>query len=188
MPTSKLDQLRDRFIENFKRIEMNTTRGDATFLRIMIESTRAKRGLEIGTATGYGAIQMGFGFEKNGGKLISIDPDPQMVKTARNNIIKVKLHETVSFIEGDALAVMPTLKGKFDFVFIDAIKEDYLKYLRAIEPKLKLGSVIVADNVIRFSNKMKDFLDTVLNDPNYRTVVIRASEEKGDGMTVSYRI
>ncbi len=187
MHSTKLDQLRNHFIKNFKRIEMNTTPGDATFLRIMIESSKAKRGLEIGTATGYGAILMGLGFERNGGILISIDPDPQMVKTARNNIKKVKLHETVSFIEGDALAIIPILKGKFDFVFIDAIKEDYLKYLRAIEPKLKPGSVIVADNVIRFAKRMKDFLATVLNDPNYRTVTIRASEEKGDGMTISQK-
>ena len=167
---------------------MNTTPGDATFLRIMIESSNAKRGLEIGTATGYGAIVMGLGFESNGGKLISIDPDARMVRTARNNVQKMKLQETVSFIEGDALAVIPTLRGKFDFVFIDAIKEDYLKYLRAIEPKLKPGAVIVADNVIRFAKNMTDFMDTVLTDPNYRTVVIRASKEKNDGMTVSYRL
>jgi caffeoyl-CoA O-methyltransferase len=188
MPAGKLEQMRNRFIKSFQRIEMNTTPGDATLIRILIESSKAKRGLEIGTATGYGAILMGLGFERNGGKLVSVDPDPQMVKTARKNIAKVKLHETVSFIEGDALDVIPALKGKFDFVFIDAIKEDYLKYLRAIEPKLKPGSVIVADNVIQFAKRMGDFLDYVLNDPNYRTVIIRASGEKADGMAVSYRL
>jgi predicted O-methyltransferase YrrM len=187
MPTAKLEHFRRRFIEIFKRITMNTTPGDATFLRILVESSKAKRGLEIGTATGYGAILMGLGFERNGGRLISIDPDPKMVKTARNNIQKVELQETVSIIEGEALAVIPTLKGKFDFVFIDAIKEDYLNYLRVLEPKLKPGSIIVADNVIMHAKRMGDFLDVVRNQPNYRTVVIRASEEKGDGMTVSYK-
>jgi predicted O-methyltransferase YrrM len=186
MPTT-LDQLRKRFIKNFKRIEMNTTPGDAAFLRILVESSKAKRGLEIGTATGYGAIHMGLGFEKNSGTLLSIDPNPQMLKTARSNISKVKLDETVSFIEGDALAVIPTLKGKFDFVFIDAIKEDYLKYLRLIEPKLKPGSLVVADNVIQFEKKMRDFLEAVQNDPNYLTVIIRSSTEKDDGMAVCYR-
>lgn len=125
MPSTKLERTRIDFIKKFKRIGMNTTPGDAQFLRIMIESSKAKRGLEIGAATGYGAIHMGLGFEKNGGKLISIDPNPDMVKTARSNIEKVQLQDTVSFIEGQALTVIPTLKGKFDFVFIDALKEDY---------------------------------------------------------------
>jgi predicted O-methyltransferase YrrM len=188
MPSAKLEQMRNRFINSFKRISMNTTSGDATFIRILIESSKAKRGLEIGTATGWGAIQMGLGFERNGGKLISIDPNHQMVEIARDNIKKVKLHETVGIIEGDALTIVPTLKGRFDFVFIDAIKGDYLKYLRAIEPKLKTGSVIVADNVIQFKKQMKDYLNIVLHGPNYRTVIIRASEEKNDGMTVSYKL
>lgn len=187
MPLTALDQLRNRFIKNFKRIEMNTTPGDAAFLRILVESSKAKRGLEIGTANGYGAILMGLGFEKNGGTLVSIDPDTKMVKTARSNIKKVKLEETVSFIEGDALAVIPSLKGKFDFVFIDAIKEDYIKYLRLIEPKLKPGSLIVADNVIRYEKEMNDFLEVVQNDPNYHSVIIRSSMDKDDGMAVCYR-
>jgi predicted O-methyltransferase YrrM len=188
MPPAKLDSLRSRFIKKFKRIGMNTTPGDATLLRILVESSKAKRGLEIGTATGYGAILMGLGFERNGGKLVSIDPDPKMVKTARNNIQKMNLQETVSIVEGSALEVIPTLRGKFDFVFIDAIKAEYLKYLRTIEPKLKPGSVIVADNVIQFEKETKDFLDFVQNDPNYRTAIIRASLEKNDGMSVSYRL
>jgi predicted O-methyltransferase YrrM len=187
-PTAKLERFRRNFIANFRRIDLNTTPGDAAFLRILIESSRAKRGLEIGTATGYGAISMGLGFERNSGKLICIDPDPRMIKTARDNVKKMKMHETVSFIEGAALDVIPTLRGKFDFVFIDAIKEDYLAYLRAVEPKLKPGALVVADNVIQFEKRMADFLDAVHTDPNYHTALVRSSKEKGDGMTVSYRL
>jgi predicted O-methyltransferase YrrM len=187
MPSTQLEKSRKEFIKRFRRIEMNTTPGDAALLRILIECSRARRGLEIGTATGYGAMLMGLGFEKNGGRLTSIDPDSRMVKTARENIRKMKLQETVGFIEGDALAVIPTLKGKFDFVFIDAIKGDYLKYLRAVEPKLKPGAIVVADNVIQFAKQMKGFLDAVANEPQYRTVMVMASKEKEDGMTVSYR-
>jgi predicted O-methyltransferase YrrM len=188
MPTAKTEQLRRRFIERFHRIEMNTAPGDAAFLRILVESSRAKRGLEIGTATGYGAIHLGMAFERNRGKLVCIDVDPKMIKTAHNNIEKVKLHDTVRFVEGRALDVIPTLKGKFDFVFIDAVKEDYLAYLRAIEPKLKPGALVVADNVIQFAKRMRDFLQYVSSDPNYHTVTVRASMDKNDGMTVSYRL
>ena len=116
---------------------MNTTPGDARFLRILIESSRAKNGLEIGMATGYGAIVMGLGFERNRGHLTSIDIDAEMVATARANIRKMELQKTVTVVKGAALKVIPKLDGPFDFVFIDALKQEYLGYLRAVEPKLK---------------------------------------------------
>jgi caffeoyl-CoA O-methyltransferase len=183
-----LDRLRRRFIARFRRIEMNTAPGDAAFLRILVESSRAKRGLEIGTANGYGAIHLGMAFERNGGKLTSIDVDSTMIATARRNIEKVGLQDTAQFIEGPALDIIPTLKGKFDFVFLDAVKQDYLAYLRAIEPKLKPGALVVADNVIQFAEPMRDFLEYVTTSPRYHTVTLRASMDKNDGMTVSYRL
>jgi predicted O-methyltransferase YrrM len=188
MSPARLEELRHDFVRDFLRLERNTTPDDATFLRILIESTRAKRGLEVGTATGYGAILMGFGFEQTGGQLITIESDPEMAAAARENIKQVKLRKTVTIIEGDALEVIPTLKGKFNFLFIDALKKEYLAYLQVIEPQLKPGSLIVADNVIQYAGEMPDFLDAVRNEQAYRTVVIRASDEKGDGMTISYRL
>ena len=117
-----LQQFRNDFIKNFQRIGMNTTPGDARFLRILIESSRAKNGLEIGVATGYGAIVMGLGFERNKGHLTSIDIDAEMVATARANIRKMELQKTVTVVKGAALKVIPRLDGPFDFVFIDAWK------------------------------------------------------------------
>jgi predicted O-methyltransferase YrrM len=182
-----LDQFRSDFIKNFHRIGLNTTPGDAQFLRILIESSRAKNGLEIGVATGYGAIVMGLGFERNKGHLTSIDIDAEMVATARANIRKMELHKTVTVVKGAALNVMPRLDGPFDFVFIDAWKNEYLGYLRAVETKLKPRAIIVADNVIQFADKMQDFLDAVQGDPRYRSVIVRASQEKRDGMIVICR-
>jgi predicted O-methyltransferase YrrM len=68
------------------------------------------------------------------------------------------------------------------------VKSDYLKYLKLIEPRLKRGAVVVADNVIKSERAMKDFLAYIQSSPNYDTVTIQASAEKGDGMTVSYKI
>lgn len=186
--TSKdLDQFRTDFIENFHRIAMNTTPGDAQFLRILVESSRATSGLEIGTATGYGAIVMGLGFERNKGHLTSIDIDAEMVATARTNVRKMKLQKTVAVVKGAALKVIPRLAGPFDLVFIDAWKEEYLAYLRAVEPKLQARAIIVADNVIQFADEMRDFLDAVDSDPKYQSVIVGASEKKHDGMMVIYR-
>ncbi len=182
------DEFRERFVKNFQRISLNTTKGDAMMLRILVESARAKRGIEVGSATGFGAINMGIAFERTVGHLYTLEIDPQMVKECRANLKKVGLENTVTCIEGDALKTLPTLEGEFDFVFIDAVKRDYLKYLKIIEPKLKPGAVIVADNVIRSARAMEDFLRFIQESPKYDTVIIRASMEKKDGMSVSYKI
>ena len=182
------DELRGQFIKDFSRISINTTLGDAMMLRILVESMKAKRGIEVGSANGFGAINMGIGFERTGGHLYTLEINPKMVKECRENLKKVGLENTVTCMEGDALKTLPTLQGEFDFVFIDAVKRDYFKYLKLIEPKLKPGAVIVGDNVIRSAKAMKDFLDYIQESPNYDTVIIRASMEKDDGMSVSYKI
>jgi len=182
------DEFREQFIKNFQRGPLNTTIGDAMMLRILVEGTRAKRGIEVGSANGFGAINMGIAFERTGGHLYTLEIDPQRVKECRENLKKVGLEKTVTCMEGDALKTLPTLEGEFDFVFIDAVKRDYLKYFKLLEPKLKPGAVIVGDNVIRSARAMDDFLRFIQKSPNYDTVIIRASMEKKDGMSVSYKI
>jgi len=188
MVSPELQAQREAMIENFQRIGLNTAPGDAMFLRILVESTGAKRGVEVGTATGYGAMSMGLAFERNGGHLTTLDIDPNMVAAARKNLAAMKLEDTVTVVEGDALEVLPQLEGQFDFVFIDAVKSDYMKYFQALEPKLPAGSVIVADNVIRSAGAMQDFLTFMKSSDNYHMVIIRASELKNDGMAVIYKL
>jgi predicted O-methyltransferase YrrM len=182
------DEFRRQFIKDFKRIGLNTTEGDAALLRILVASARCKRGVEVGSATGFGAINMGIAFERNGGHLFTLDIDPKMIKATRANVAAMGLEKTVTAVEGDALKTLAELPGEFDFVFLDAVKQDYLKYLQLIEPKLKPGAVVVADNVIRSERQMKDYLDYVQTSPNYDTVIIRASMEKNDGMAISYKL
>jgi len=182
------DAERRDFLENFQRTGLSTTPGDAMLLRILVEARNAQRGVEVGSFTGFGAINMGIAFERTGGHLYTLEIDPEIVKTCRANLDKMGLAETVTCVEGDALQTLPTFEGEFDFVFIDAVKKDYFKYFKLIEPKLKIGAVIVADNVIKSARAMKDFLDYVQSSPDYDTVIIRASEEKGDGMAITYKI
>jgi len=182
------DETRKDFIEKFPRTNLNTTLGDAMLLRILVESRNAQRGIEVGSATGFGAINMGIAFERTGGRLYTLDIDPEMVKKCRDSVAKMGLEKSVTCVEGDALKTIPSLDGEFDFVFIDAVKTDYFKYFKLIEPKLKPGAVIVADNVIKSAEAMKDFLSFIQTSPDYDTVIIRASEEKGDGMSITYKV
>lgn len=182
------DAQRKEYIDKFQRTGLNTTPGDAMLLRILLQSRNAQRGVEVGSASGFGAINMGVGFERTGGHLFTLDIDPEMVKKTNAAIAAMGLEKTVTCVEGDALKTIPALEGEFDFAFIDAVKKDYFKYFKAIEPKLKPGAVIVADNVIKSAEAMKDFLEYIQTSPDYETVIIRASEEKGDGMAITYKV
>jgi predicted O-methyltransferase YrrM len=186
-PDKKSDQFRKEFLDKFQRTSLNTTPGDAMMLRILVESSRAKRGIEIGAASGFGAINMGIAFERNGGHLTSMEIDPRRAQETRTNLEKVGLEKTVTVLEGDALKLLSEVTGEVDFIFIDANKRDYLNYFKAIESKLKKGSVIVADNVIVSEKAVANYMEYVQG-PNYDTVIIRSSMEKGDGMAISYKI
>jgi predicted O-methyltransferase YrrM len=182
------DEARDEYLRNFHRSGLNTTPGDAMMLRILVQTSKARRGIEVGTATGYGALHMGIAFERNGGHLDTVDIEPAMVKTAREHLKALGLEKTVTVIEGDALKVLPTLEGEYDFAFIDALKQDYLKYFLALSPKLKRGALVVADNVIQSAPAMRDFLEAMERNADYEKVTIRASMEKNDGMAIYLKV
>ena len=182
------DEFRKQFIKEFKRSGLNTTPDDALLLRMLIEAKKAKRGVEVGSATGFGAINMGVGFERTGGRLDTIDIDPNMVKITRENVAKIGLEKSVTAIEGDALKVLGTLEGEVDFAFFDAVKEDTLKYFKLLEPKMKPGTVVVVDNAIRSAAAMKDFLDFMKTSPDWEMVIVQVSQEKHDGMAVCYKV
>jgi len=111
----------------------------------VVREIKPKRVLEIGTLIGYSAILMGKELDGDA-CLITIEIDPENAKIARENIRRAEIPPTVEVLIGDALEIIPKLKGEFDLVFIDANKEQYLEYLQLIEDKLHKGSIIIADN------------------------------------------
>jgi predicted O-methyltransferase YrrM len=136
----------------------------------IIKKYRPTSILEIGTLHGYSAILMGNLLPEDGGKLITIEIDENLANIARKNIDMAGLSGKIEVICHDAIDVIPTLAGyKFDMVFLDAIKSEYLQYLRLIEQNnlMKEGSVVVADNVILYENEMKDYLEYVRNSGKY---------------------
>jgi len=179
---------RERFLENFHRTGLDTTPGDAVLLRILVEASGAKHGVEVGSYKGFGAMHMGIAFERTGGHLETIEINPKIADECRENLRKIGLQDTVTCITGDALKMLPELEGKVDFVFLDAKKSDYMRYFKVLEPKLAPGAVIVADNAIRYAGAMRDFLDYLDENPDYDAVTLRASIEKKDGMTVAYKV
>jgi predicted O-methyltransferase YrrM len=90
----------------------------------------------------------------------------------------------VDVLVGDALEIIPTLKDEYDFVFIDAVKNQYHAYLQALEPRLFRGSMIVADNVGRYEGQMKDYLKHVRESGGYTSRFILVGN---DGVELSIK-
>jgi len=178
------DRERQKVIDGIRKIGMSTPAEDALLLRILIQARKAKRGIEVGTAVGFGSVNMGIGFERTGGHLYAVDISPSMVKETRENVKKAGLEKTVTVIEGDALKVLPKMEGKYDFVFIDALKRDYLKYFKAVEDKLLPGAVVVGHNAIASARAMKDWLDYMKNSPDWEIVTVKATR----GLAVCYKV
>jgi caffeoyl-CoA O-methyltransferase len=103
--------------------------------------------LEIGTYMGYSALCLAEGLAKNG-KLITIDPQPETHEIATAFFKKSEFANQIDARFGLATDIIPTLNETFDLVFIDADKPNYANYFDLVFPKLRIGGIIIADNVL----------------------------------------
>ena len=149
--------------------------------------------LEIGTYTGYSALCLCEGMQE-GGQLHTIDIKEELVDFQRKHFDKSPWGAQISQHLGEATAIIPLLDLKFDLVFIDADKENYINYFNIILPKMNKGGIILSDNVL-WSGKVleplqpNDLSTKILleynallkNDPRVETVLLPIR----DGLTVS---
>jgi predicted O-methyltransferase YrrM len=114
--------------------------------------------LEIGTYTGYSAICLAKGL-KPGGKLTTIEINPELVDFARKYFDRSGLNHSIVQKTGNALDIIPQLTIEWDLVFIDADKENYLNYYKMIIDQMRMGGFIIADNVL-WDGKVLNSVDT----------------------------
>ena len=161
-----------------RSIERNAWRGyfpiigleKGKILADVISKVNPKRILEIGTLIGYSAIVMAKELGADA-EIITIEIDEDEAEQARENISEAEVKPSIKILVGDALEIIPTLNGIFDVVFIDAEKNEYLEYLKLVEPKTSIGSVIVADNTNINTYSMRKYLDYVRNSGRYNSKV-----------------
>ena len=115
-------------------------------LAILARSRGAKRILEVGTAIGYGTLCLARGAPE--ARVLTIDPDPERRELARGFLDRAGVLERIELIDGEALQVLPRLDGPFDLVYLDALKEEYRRYLDLALPKMALGGLVVVDNAL----------------------------------------
>jgi predicted O-methyltransferase YrrM len=158
---------------------------DGRFLRVLIATRGAKSILEIGAASGYSGIWLGLGARETGGKVVSIEYDPQRAREAAANIGRAGLTDVVRVVHGDAFKEIPRLQGTFDFVFLDAWKPDYGKFFELVFPRMTPGAVFTAHNVINKKNDMEPFLKTIQTHPQLFTSIVSPGSE---GMSISVKL
>ena len=131
------------------RAVMQTTPDEAALLTMLARLVGARRALEVGTFTGYGAICIARGLA-DGGRLTCLELDEEYAAIARRNLEDAKVADRVEIFGGPALESLRAMPAEptFDFVVLDADKPGYPDYYEEIVPRLLPGGLLLIDNVL----------------------------------------
>lgn len=172
----------------------------ANFINILVTLKKPKKILELGTAIGYSSIVMGLSFSDS--NIVTLEKNPKMIEIAQNNIRKFGLDDRITVVECDAYEYLLNCSSKFDMIFIDAAKGQYLKYFKESMKLINDMGIIVCDNVlfrgmvcdekaltkrhrkITIVKRLNEFLKYISNLEEYKTSIIPID----DGMSISYKI
>ena len=139
-----LNEMKTYAIQNKVPIILDDT---ANLLDVLLRLVKPKNILEIGTAIGYSAIKMAQTL-RDGGRIDTIEINPDMVDKAWENIEAAGLKKIVRILEGDAVEVLPNLNGEYDVIFVDAAKSKYVEFLPHCIRLVRENGVIISDNVL----------------------------------------
>lgn len=126
-------------------------------LSMITKLIQPKKILEIGTYTGYSALCLAEGMHKDG-NIITIDKNEELETLQNKYFNKSGFRDQITQLVGNAIEIIPTLDEKFDLVFIDADKSNYINYFHLIIDKMNSGGIILSDNVL-WSGKVVEALD-----------------------------
>ena len=164
---------------------LNVTTREGRVLRQLTEALGAKQVVEIGTSSGYSTIWLALAVQATGGKVITHEIDPQMIKIARANFEKAGVVSLITIVEGDAHETVKRLKEPIDVVFLDADKQGYVDYLQKLLPLVRPGGLIFGHDMHR---PMPDprYIDAITKNPALETSFIMM-ESFGISMTLKKR-
>lgn len=140
-----IEEIEQEALESFVPIIRKETQ---SFLKVMMLMNRPARVLEIGTAVGFSAILMSEYLPEES-HITTIENYEKRIPIARNNFKRAGKEDQITLIEGDALEVMKTLEGPYDFIFMDAAKGQYINYMPEAIRLLSEGGILMSDNVLQ---------------------------------------
>ena len=165
--------------------DMNVPEADGRALYDLVVKNGYKQALEIGTSTGHSGTWTAWALSKTGGRLITVDIDEGRYREAVANFKQAGLSTLIDARLADAHELVPSLPGPFDFVFIDADKDWYVNYAKAVLPKLKVGGCMAAHNVSAGRGRRwsmgGDYYAFITSLPNMETTVVNGQ------LAISYK-
>jgi len=172
-----------RETERSKRM-LNITPDTGRLLWILVQAHRATRILEIGTSNAYSTIWLADAARATGGRVTTLEADPAKVDLAGDNLAKAGVASWVEIRPGRAVDTLAGLPGPYDFVFLDADRPSYLRYLELTIPKLVTGGLLVADNVVSHATELAEYLARVKSHPALFSVTVPV----GKGEEISLKL
>ncbi|HZP34277.1 MAG TPA: class I SAM-dependent methyltransferase [Candidatus Acidoferrales bacterium] len=167
-----------------KKKFLNLERPTAELIYILLQASRSKKVLEIGTSNGYSTIWISAALRHlTDARFVSIDILPEKVALARTNLARANFEQRVQLIEGNATDVIARLDGPFDCVFFDADRVSAPAQLRLLLPKLADGALLLADNALSHPAEISEYRTMVEALPDFVWTLVPA----GKGLHISWR-
>jgi predicted O-methyltransferase YrrM len=161
---------------------LNLEPATAEVVTVLLQVARSRNILEIGTSNGYSTVWLATTVGPQGGRVTSIDRDPQKHAMARENLASVDLLRYVDLRLGDATEIAGSLSGPFDCLFFDADRVSAPKQLEVLLPKLSLPALLLADNVISHPDQIAGYLARIEAIKRISHTIIPV----GKGLSVAY--
>ena len=158
-PTELLQALATETRETLRSPQMLTGTIEGRFLELLVFGLGAKRVLELGTYSGYSSLSMAAGLPE-GGHIDTCEADERHAEVARRYIAQSPYADRITVHLGPALDTIPHIEGDFDFVFIDADKENYVNYYEALLPRLAPRGLMAFDNTLWSGRVLEDDPDS----------------------------
>jgi caffeoyl-CoA O-methyltransferase len=159
------------------------------FFSVLLKAIKARCILEVGTSAGYSTLWFADAMSRSHStRIVTIEMNPQKVEWALKNFKEAGLDKMIEIKQGIALDLLRKLKGKFDFVFLDADKENIIRYFDIVLPMLRIGGIIAADNMLypdHFRPAMRKYARHVHTRPNVQSVTVPIG--MGEEITIKLR-
>ena len=183
-----LDEITNNIMAELEKTQhdfWNIARETGVMLNMFIKMMGVKNALEIGTSNGYSGLWLSKALKETGGKLTTIEFYEKRQSIAIENFKTCGVFDIITPIQGSACDIIRGFSDdiKFDFVFIDASKREYVDYFKLIKPHLTQRCLITADNITSHAEKVQTFVDAIDADDEFQYEIL----ELPGGLLVAYR-
>ena len=168
-------------------------------LKVLLLLKQPQKILEVGTAVGYSSILMSENMPQNC-RITTIENYEKRIPVAKNNFKRAGKEEVITLLEGDAMDILKELDGTYDFIFMDAAKEQYINFLPELLRLMPAGGLLISDNVLQegdivesrygvtrrnrtIHTRMREYIYTLTHAEQLETSIVPI----GDGITLSVK-